>query len=252
MGACLTLSEFFSPSSVGVLNALVVVMEEHQASAPRDASSVVAGAILSAVSARPLISQRYKVRVGAAKAVCKKISYTNTYMERRIFRFRTNCPQVFTVVFARHIALHSALPCLADRLDSKQILAFRGAGLRKDGSWDLELAAGDAGFVSMRIRAPEISETSVQARAEIEALIFITSIEVVVGGRSSGGEEPEENEECLSIVAKAVPADQDDAAGSSPSKASLPGNAGTPTISPEKAVSGGDFRSRQGGRGAAV
>jgi hypothetical protein len=70
-------------------------MEEHRASAPSDSSSVVAGAIVSAVSARPLISQRYKVRVGAGKAVCKKISYTNTYMERRIFRFRTNCPQVW-------------------------------------------------------------------------------------------------------------------------------------------------------------
>jgi hypothetical protein len=149
---------------------------------------------------------------------------------------------------AQRLLLLVTLNYLADRLDAMQILAFRGVGLRKDGSWDLELAAGDAGFVSMRIRAPEISENSVQARAEVEALIFITSIEVVVGGRSSGGEEPEQNEECLSIVAKAVPADHDDAAVSSPSKAAVPGN--TPTISPEKAVSGAV--SRQGGRGVAV
>lgn len=98
-----------SPAAVGVLNALVVVMETQEVDAggmraeASNSMDMVAGAILSAVSARPLVSQRYKVRVavGAGQTktptVCKKISYTNTYSERRIFRFRTNCPEVMVV-----------------------------------------------------------------------------------------------------------------------------------------------------------
>lgn len=99
-----------SPAAVGVLNALVVVMENREENGggiraeASDSMDMVAGAILSTVSARPLVSQRYKVRVavGAGQTktptVCKKISYTNTYSERRIFRFRTNCPEVIIVV----------------------------------------------------------------------------------------------------------------------------------------------------------
>ena len=113
--------------------------------------SIVAGAILSAVCARPLISQRYKVRVGSAKVVCKKISYTNIYTERRIFRFRTNSPQVIVRrCFMRSTLSLFSLGAKLMTFSRRQILTFRGPGVRDDGSWDLELAAGDTGFLSMR------------------------------------------------------------------------------------------------------
>ncbi len=88
----------FRPMTVGHLNALLYIVDPGTgAGASRGgegAGRMVAGAIVSAVSSRPHISQRYKVRVVAGKSVCKKISYTNTYPARRIFRFRTNRPQV--------------------------------------------------------------------------------------------------------------------------------------------------------------
>jgi hypothetical protein len=94
----------FRPLTTGHLNALLFVVDPITgadrsgggggSAGGEGPGRMVVGAIVSAVSSRPLISQRYKVRVAAGKSICKKISYTNTYPARRIFRFRTNCPQV--------------------------------------------------------------------------------------------------------------------------------------------------------------
>ena len=180
------LDVLFRPKVVGPLNALVLAVED---------SRLVTGAIVSAVAGRPIISQRYKVRVAAGKSVCKKISYTNTYLERRKFRFRTNSPQILTL---------------------------RGPGVNHDGSRDLDLHAGEHGFLSMRIIAPEISENATDRKTEAEALVFITSMEVAGAGVAPGAEQ---NEECLSIIARAVAGDGE----------KTPFGA-TPTVSPEKPI----------------
>ena len=94
----INLDLLFRPMTVGHLNALLYIVDPGNGAGASGGGEgpgrMVAGAIVSAVSSRPHISQRYKVRVAAGKSVCKKISYTNTYPARRIFRFRTNRPQV--------------------------------------------------------------------------------------------------------------------------------------------------------------